>query len=86
MQGVPALGFYRVSLKVELFQHCGVNTCKKYICHHCFNQKHDDALPWLMDLISIVLGMRSSAVPMTDFRLTLDLKRVFMSVDLPRPL
>lgn len=27
MQGVPALGFYLVSLKVELFQHCGVNTC-----------------------------------------------------------
>lgn len=49
-------------------------------------QKHDAALPWLIDLISIVLGMRSSAVPMTDFRLTLDLKRVFISVDLPKPL
>lgn len=51
-----------------------------------FGQKYYVALPWLMDLISIVLGMRSSAVPITDFRLTLDLKRVFISVDLPKPL
>lgn len=39
-----------------------------------------------MDLISIVLGMRSSEMGCTDFRLILDLKRVLIKVDFPRPL
>ncbi len=43
-------------------------------------------VPWLMDLISIVLGIRSSSVVIKDLRLTLDLKSVFINVDLPRPL
>lgn len=44
--------------------------------------------PWVMDLISMVLGIRSSegAGGCTDLRLILDLKRVLMRVDLPRPL
>lgn len=40
----------------------------------------------MIDLISIVLGMRSSVVGCTDFRLILDLKRVLIKVDFPRPL
>lgn len=40
----------------------------------------------VMDLISMVLGMRSSEVGCTDFRLILDLKRVLIKVDFPRPL
>lgn len=39
-----------------------------------------------MDLISIVFGMRSSEVGCTDFRLILDLKRVLIKVDFPKPL
>lgn len=39
-----------------------------------------------MDLISMVLGILSSGSGCTDLRLTLDLNRVFMRVDLPRPL
>lgn len=42
--------------------------------------------PWLMDLISMVLGILSSGLGCTDLRLTLDLNRVFMRVDFPRPL
>ena len=45
-----------------------------------------EGLPWLTDLISMVLGILSSPVPITDLRLTLDLKSVFISVDFPRPL
>lgn len=37
-------------------------------------------------MISIVLGMRSSEMGCTDFRLILDLKRVLIKVDFPRPL
>lgn len=44
------------------------------------------AIPWLMDLISIVLGIFSWAVASTDLRLTLDLNSVFIRVDFPRPL
>lgn len=39
-----------------------------------------------MDLISMVLGILSSGSGCADFRLTLDLNRVFIRVDLPRPL
>lgn len=39
-----------------------------------------------MDLISMVLGIFSSAVPRKDLRLTFDLKSVFISVDFPKPL
>lgn len=39
-----------------------------------------------MDLISMVLGILSSAVGCTDFRLILDLKRVLINVDFPKPL
>ena len=40
-----------------------------------------------MDLISMVLGIRSSAAGCcTDFRLILDLKRVLIKVDFPKPL
>ncbi len=39
-----------------------------------------------MDLISMVLGILSSGSGCTDLRLTLDLNRVFMRVDFPRPL
>lgn len=42
--------------------------------------------PCVMDLISMVLGMRSSEVGCTDFRLILDLKRVLIKVDFPKPL
>lgn len=43
--------------------------------------------PCVMDLISMVLGMRSSeAGCCTDFRLILDLKSVLIKVDFPRPL
>lgn len=42
--------------------------------------------PWLMDLISMVLGILSSGPGCTDLRLTLDLNRVFIRVDFPRPL
>lgn len=45
-----------------------------------------EAVPWLMDLISTVLGIFSWAVASTDLRLTLDLKSVFIRVDFPRPL
>lgn len=34
----------------------------------------------------MVLGMRSSEVGCTDFRLILDLKRVLIKVDFPKPL
>lgn len=34
----------------------------------------------------MVLGMRSSKVGCTDFRLILDLKRVLIKVDFPKPL
>lgn len=37
-------------------------------------------------MISMVLGMRSSEVGCTDFRLILDLKRVLIKVDFPKPL
>lgn len=43
-------------------------------------------VPWLMDLISTVLGIFSWAVASTDLRLTLDLNSVFIRVDFPRPL
>lgn len=43
-------------------------------------------LPWLTDFISIVLGIFSCAVASTDLRLTLDLNKVFIRVDFPRPL
>lgn len=43
-------------------------------------------LPWLMDLISMVWGILSSSLGITDLRLTLDLNKVLMRVDLPRPL
>lgn len=37
-------------------------------------------------MISMVLGIRSSEVGCTDFRLILDLKRVLIKVDFPKPL
>ncbi len=56
--------------------------------HECINENGSScaALPWLIDLISMVLGIFSSAVPRKDLRLTLDLKSVFISVDFPKPL
>lgn len=43
--------------------------------------------PCVIDLISMVLGMRSSELGgCTDFRLILDLKRVLIKVDFPKPL
>lgn len=50
------------------------------------NEGIERAVPWLIDLISIVLGIFSWAVASTDLRLTLDLNSVFIRVDFPRPL
>lgn len=49
-------------------------------------ERFKSPIPWLMDFISIVLGIFSWAVASTDLRLTLDLNSVFIRVDFPRPL
>lgn len=59
-----------------------------YWHRHTQNRRGTDKslIPWLMDFISIVLGIFSWAVASTDLRLTLDLNSVFIRVDFPRPL
>lgn len=59
---------------------------KKYKHFSCVLLNMKNGQPWLMDLISMVLGILSSELDGTDLRLTLDLNRVFIRVDFPRPL